>query len=368
MPSHSPLRRRLLQASAGMMAGAFLGWPARVRATSVTRWQLSGVDDLQGNHFVALLHRGQLQARLALPVRVHGGAVHPNQREAVVMARRPGTQMFIIDLDAARLRGTAREAGSDRHYFGHAVYSADGQWLYVTENDYTNEAGVIGIYDVQRDYAKVAEWSSGGLDPHELVLTPDHQHLLICNGGILTHPDYERIKLNVDSMAPNLTLLDRRTGQIQQQWTPSHHQLSCRHLAIHPDGTACIGFQYEGPQSDTRPIMALLDLTRGRWQEQEAPTHLSGELRHYMASVAVDPVHDQFVLTAPRGGYALFWDKRAGRWADALTMADVAGAVHLDAGTLLISSGTGHLLEVDTTGRHRQRLLPDTRWDNHLFG
>src|SRR5690606_7191849 len=125
MPSHSPLRRRLLQASAGMMAGAFLGWPARVRATSVTRWQLSGVDDLQGNHFVALLHRGQLQARLALPVRVHGGAVHPNQREAVVMARRPGTLMFIIDLDAARLRGTAREAGPDRHYFGHAVYSAD---------------------------------------------------------------------------------------------------------------------------------------------------------------------------------------------------------------------------------------------------
>ena len=36
----------------------------------------------------------------------------------------------------------------------------------------------------------------------------------VANGGIETHPDYEREKLNLATMKPNIAWIDRRTGEV----------------------------------------------------------------------------------------------------------------------------------------------------------
>ena len=49
---------------------------------------------------------------------------------------------------------------------------------------------------------------SGGIGPHEILRLPGARLLAIANGGIHTRPDTGREKLNLDTMRPNLTLMD----------------------------------------------------------------------------------------------------------------------------------------------------------------
>ena len=68
-----------------------------------------------------------------LPGRGHGIATSPKQREAIIFARRPGA--MVIDLQAGIFQ-TKITPPSDRHFYGHGVFSPDGLWLFTTENNY----------------------------------------------------------------------------------------------------------------------------------------------------------------------------------------------------------------------------------------
>ena len=70
-----------------------------------------------------------------------------------------------------------------------------------------------------------------------------------------THPDFERRKLNLPSMAPNLAYIDARSGRLLERVVPPHHQLSLRHLALTPDDTVIVGAQYQGAETDDHPLV-----------------------------------------------------------------------------------------------------------------
>ena len=78
----------------------------------------------------------------------------------------------------------------------------------MTENDTVSLAGKIGIYDANNAYKKIAEFDSHGIGPHELIMHPDGDTLVIANGGIKTE-QASREELNLDSMRPSLTYLNR---------------------------------------------------------------------------------------------------------------------------------------------------------------
>ena len=59
--------------------------------------------------------------------------------------------------------------------------------------------------DATDDYRQVGELPAHGVGPHEVVLMPDGKTLAVANGGIRTHPDRDRVPLNLDSMQPSLT-------------------------------------------------------------------------------------------------------------------------------------------------------------------
>ena len=84
--------------------------------------------------------------------------------------------------------------------------------LFTTENDYNGKRGVLGIRDSQ-SLQPVGEYATDGLDPHDVQLLPDGKTLVVANGGIETHPDFGRRKLNLDTMQPSLVYLDSETGK-----------------------------------------------------------------------------------------------------------------------------------------------------------
>ncbi|MGD1935248.1 MAG: DUF1513 domain-containing protein, partial [Candidatus Phaeomarinobacter sp.] len=162
---------------------------------------------------VTLDANGRRAEAAALPARGHSAAISPDRRTAVVFARRPGTFALVTDMPGG---DPIRQinAPSGRHFYGHGVFSADGTLLYATENDFEAARGVIGVYDVQDGYTRLGELPSHGVGPHDIGLSADGKMLIVANGGIETHPDAPRVKLNLDSMRPSLAFIRRSDGSL----------------------------------------------------------------------------------------------------------------------------------------------------------
>ena len=213
-------RRAALGLLAGGIAGSLL--PASVRSEAAApdaplylsaRAGTAGDDRASG--FSA---DGARVFDLPLPGRGHSFAVHPDGSVAVHFARRPGRFALVLDLGQGTVARTVA-APDGRHFYGHGVFSPDARLLYATENDFVGERGVIGVYDAARGYARVGELPSHGIGPHEIALLSDGETLVVANGGIATHPDLPRVKLNLPTMAPSLCFVDRRSGALRRELT-----------------------------------------------------------------------------------------------------------------------------------------------------
>jgi uncharacterized protein len=55
-----------------------------------------------------------------------------------------------------------------RAFNGHAIFSPDAQRVYYTEIDLGTGMGLIGVRDAHT-LAKLAEWPTHVMDPHELL-------------------------------------------------------------------------------------------------------------------------------------------------------------------------------------------------------
>ena len=322
-----------------------------------------------GETMAALLDRnGIVTGAMALPARGHGGAFHPSGRDAVVFARRPG--LFGLVFERATMRIRHRLVSPEgRHFYGHGVFAPGGRLLYTTENDFEAERGVIGVWDAARDYARVGELPSHGIGPHDLALLPDGHTLVVANGGILTHPDSGRLKLNLADMTPSLVAMDVRDGQIvaETRLPRDLHQLSIRHLALDRNGTVGVAMQYEGPAEDEVPL--VFAWRHGAADLMRAPRPLERRMKHYCGSIAADRSGGVFAVSCPRGGLVTFWSTADGELLRIFDMEDGCGvAPAAETGTFWISSGTGRRLLFDARDGAviAERSAP-AHWDNHII-
>lgn len=237
---------------------------------------------------------------IPLPDRGHDVTFNRQTGDAVIFARRPGNFAIVFDCKKL-LEPRTVLAPEGRHFYGHGVYSPDGKLLYATENDFEAAEGKIGIYDATDGYRRIGEISSFGIGPHDVVLTPDGRHLVIANGGIETHPDFGRAKLNIPLMEPSIVFVDRDTGTLIERHQPPQnlHKLSLRHLAITFEGQVIFGAQYEGPAHDHPPLtgrLALGDEIRF-W---DCLSDTACQRRNYIGSVAISRDGVAAALSAPR--------------------------------------------------------------------
>ncbi|MEO9904285.1 DUF1513 domain-containing protein [Nisaea sp.] len=315
---------------------------------------------------------GSVPFELPLPGRGHATSVSPNGRTAVHMARRPGRFMLIADLETGTLRDLVN-APEGRHFYGHAEFSPDGRLLFTTENDYDNAKGTIGVWSVGERYERVSEWDSHDIGPHDISVMPDGVTLVVANGGILTHPDSGRTKLNIADMKPSLVFIDARDGSfIRKIELPAElHKNSIRHLDTGPDGTVLFGMQYQGDVSDAPPLVGMVGRD-GKSVLFDPPETQSAGLKGYCADVAIDPSGKFGASTFPRGGRIAIWSIPDGTlvsFNDARDSAGVAAGAH--PGGFRFSTGFGKLLSriADPTGlvtTGDSRRFPGLAFDNHM--
>ncbi len=353
-------RRRFLIGSALLFAGPL------VAGAPGSRYLSAATDDRGSHYLVGLDANGAIRFRTALPGRAHGISVRPGDRSCLLAARRPGRWLLELSLDDGSVLNRV-QAAPGRHFYGHGVLDPAGGLFYASENDYDGERGVIGVYD--RRLARVGEFPSHGIGPHELRLMPDGRTLAVANGGILTHPDSGRSKLNLPDMRPNLAYLDREGGQLldKVELPRELHQLSIRHLDVSPAGRVALAMQYQGPAADAVPLVALHQLG-GDLELVRIPEQLRRRLHQYCGSVRYDLSGRWLAVSAPKANRVLFFDVGSG-YAGQAEMADGCGIAPTgNIGEFLISGGNGDLgvFEPGQASGKASRREPGLHWDNHM--
>ncbi|WP_413885052.1 DUF1513 domain-containing protein [Tateyamaria sp.] len=297
-----------------------------------------------------------------LPARGHAAAAHPTRPEAVAFARRPGTFAMVIDCITG-VQKAQLSAPSGRHFYGHGVYSADGNLLFTTENDYEAGQGRIGVWDVGRGYVRTNDWASGGIGPHDIQRLPGTDILVVANGGIDTHPASGRTKLNIPTMRANLAYVDNGSVLETALLPEDMQKSSIRHLAIGPDNTVIFGMQWEG---QGQPDALVGTHRRGRGTAfLSAPSAAIRDMNGYIGSVAVSIDGRAIAATSPRGGVLQMYDATTAALQSAIHFEDVCGVAQQGTG-FSVTSGTGVLRTV-SAGQQKGERTTLLAWDNHLI-
>lgn len=350
----------------GFSAATLFAGPIRLlHANNETRL-LSCWTDSESHHYVSLINtHGITLFDVQLPTRGHGITVNKHQNLAAVFSRRPGDFVWVIDL----INGQVVEkitASKERHFYGHGVYTSNQHYLLCTENAYESGQGCIGIYDTQNHYQRIGELSSHGIGPHEIKLLSDDKTLVIANGGIKTHPDSPRVKSNLDTMKPNLSYLDIRSGKLLEQVEPPEkwHQLSIRHLDVAPNDSVAVAMQYQGRPKVRPPLIATHQLGTDL-NLLTAPDKIQRKMKNYCGSITFSDDGSQFAVSSPRGNLVTYWDI-TGLFLGFHQQEDACG-ISQNRNGFFVSDGTGLITNSRTNFDAVSTIkLVGHRWDNHM--
>jgi hypothetical protein len=348
--------RRAVLAGAG---AAFLSGlsPRRAEALAGSEevFATAFMDNARTYGFAIVNERGALIHRETMPGRAHGFTWSAKAGRAVGFARRPGT--FAIAFDPFGNRPPVLfHAPEGRHFYGHGVFADDGRLLYAAENDFEAGTGKLGIYDVRDAFRRIGEFDSFGVGPHEVILMPDGRTLAIANGGIRTHPDFGRAKLNLPEMASTIVLLDSKTGTRLSDFTlPGDRQrMSLRHMVPASDGSLWIGGQYQGDA--LVPVSPVLRLDRdGEMTSIDLPPEAQSLLAGYVGAVAVSRDGRYAAASSPRGGGYVVFDVITRQPVSLTTLPRTSGLAATASG-MIASSEHGRIGSTDYP----------LHWDNHI--
>ena len=366
------LRRQALALGSLLLGACTLGgWTLfqqkGLRQKGTNPLLLSARDDGNGQHYaVGYRLDGSQVFATQVGQRCHDIINHPDLPLALFVARRPGTQSYLIDLRDGRLLQTITSR-PNRHFYGHAVIHKSGEWLYTTENDTTDPGrGVLGVYQfVNERLVHSGEIPTHGVGPHQVSWMPDGETLVVANGGIRTEAE-SRVEMNLNAMQPSLVLM-QRDGTLLSKETLSQSMNSIRHLAIASDGTIVAGQQFMGEAHESSELLAIKRPGQPFAAFPVADSQLQA-MNHYTASVAVHSELRLVALTAPRGNRFFIWDLDSGEVRLDAPLPDCAG-VGAVADGFVVTSGQGRCRFYDCrqTELLAQPLeLPAGLWDNHL--
>ncbi|MGO7545697.1 DUF1513 domain-containing protein [Rhizobium leguminosarum] len=316
----------------------------------------SGIRTADGSFAIATVtERGEIVDQVALPARAHGMAFSASTGKTVAFARRPGTYAMIFD-SWNKSEPIVINSREDRHFYGHGAFSPDGRLLYASENDFDGNRGMIGLYDATDRFTRIGEFETYGIGPHDMTVSDDGRLLIVANGGIETHPDFGRTKLNLGEMQPSLVLIDAATGAlVEKHVLPAEWaELSTRHVALDSAGRIWFACQYEGHRKDLPPLVG--HFAKGEdLSFIDLPEETTRRLANYVGAIAVNRSEGLVGITSPKGGASVTIDARTGKMLTETSIPDAAGIAPARSG-FAVSSYDGDFLSTRS----------DVAWDQHI--
>jgi len=333
-----------------------------------SQWLVSGCSDKKGNFFAAAFDlSGELISKVPLPARAHEViAISSKPGHALVFARRPGNYVLEVDFSTGEIIEHIK-VGDGQRFYGHGVLINNDSILLTTENDYQRGQGLIVLRD-RKSQQVLEQFDSGGIGPHQLAVMPNsnEQQIVIANGGIQTHPEQARKKLNLDTMSANLAYMDIGSGKVIDKFELENKHLSIRHLDVSEQGKVIAGMQYQGASTDEVPL-AIAHQGESQLQYLKADVNTWRSMKQYTASICINDKDNTVAITCPKASLLTYWQLDSNEFISSHKLKDGAGAT-LAAGKFVISTGRGRVISQENP------LVPyqisadfnELRWDNHM--
>jgi hypothetical protein len=348
-----------------LVAAAALGFSPAWAATHARATRLVAAWQTPSEHHIGVIAvegaRWSVQRSLVVPTRAHGLMLEAGG-SVLAAARRPGDWLLRWHPVGGQTQWHWIE--DDRRFNGHAVASPDGQTLWTTETDLDTAQGRLAVRDT-KTLEKRDEWTTHGMDPHELILLPQRVgeipagSLLVANGGIPTLPETGRSKRQLDRMDASLVALHPRDGTLLGQWRLDDPHLSIRHLAWDPvSQTVGIALQAEHPDADAKQHAPVFAAWNGeRLQASLAQPAVQG----YGGDICALP-EGGFVVSCPRADALALFGADA-RWSQNLVHREAYALAADQAGHWWASGAEGVWCAPEgTEARPTERLQIDNHW------
>lgn len=268
---------------------------------------------------------------IGLSFLAHGITPSPHDARLLVMFEKQGPGCCVLDFVAGEVVRTI-EAGAGRRFYGHGVFSADGELLYCTETDVTDRfKGYIAVRDA-RDFSLLGEFPSFGLAPHDCMLSDEGRVLVVSNGGSAVGC----------ADPPCVTYVDVAGQKLIERLDVPDPALNAGHLAMTTAGDlALVSAPREGlDPSESRGGISLrpagADLRTARDPRDVTDTMLGETL-----SVAIHEPSGIVGATTPLGHLVTFWDLASGELVKTLRVPNPRGiALSLCGREFIINFGT----------------------------
>ncbi len=308
------------------------------------------------------------QVNVSIPFRGHDVLLHPLKLNTLlVIGRRPAIQFCEVNIIEQAVSQTV-SSDSGLHFYGHACFSHDGKIIFTTENDYEQARGLIVIRKSD-DYKVLSSFDSNGIGPHDIKLLSDSKTLVIANGGIETHPDLLRKKLNINSMKPNLSYFDSTNGDLLEQYTLDNHLSSIRHLAVSKNDTVVAALQYQGKHSQPVPLVATHKPGQSKLKYSYVDQKNLKRMNYYTASASFNRDGSIYAVTCPKGNLVTFWETQSNSLVSSIDLHKPYGVIfdeQLDA--FIISTSKGELHSFNPVNHQMSHLQnSNMSWDNHMI-
>lgn len=355
-------RRTVLKSAGAAVLGFRCGGSGPTEVSTRGPLWISGVQLPSGEHGLAAFDPRRGTRVVVTPFRGHGVTpVGPDR--VVLVARRPGRELAIVDLEAGRVAAVL-ELPDGRVLGGHAAVDPMGHLL-TTEADVDTGRGWLGVWDLERR-TRIGQLETSGRGPHELAVVPGRGTVVVANGGYFTGPDGR--ERGFEDMQPTLVEIDPWRGEPIRLHRFPEPKASVRHLAVDDEGWVAVGLQLLRTQvGHDRPVPLCGLIPPGeeiRWLDRGLAEAVA--LDDYVGSVAVSAVDRVVGFSSPRGDVSLFFDRDDGRFLAADRRVDVCGLAPLPDGGFATSSATGQLARLGPGGELDRTWTEELRFDNHM--
>ena len=324
----------------------------------------------EGNSFYGVFNlNGNLINSFKLPLRAHDSLYLPGTNKIVVISRRTGNKIFILNLKSNKISKIIH-APDYRHFYGHGVYCDKTKFLYVTENNYKfndERSGSIAIYDTKKDFSRIGEFITYGIGPHEIKIFRDT--IIIANGGVLTHPDFPRIKLNLKDIQSNITRVNINNGELKQklQLNKKYKNLSIRHFDIDRNNNIYAGCQVYNKVEQASENL-VFSCKSNKLKSFSISESLSKELKNYTGSIKLNIDNNEIYASFPRGNHLISWNINDHKVKKIIRINDVCGMSYAKKKKIfLISDGQGNIYSNSLNHNLSKFYSSKFNFDNHFI-
>lgn len=237
-------------------------------------------------------------ARIDVDFLPHGFTTKPGSPHIAAVFEKRGPGAALLDLADMRRLGMIR-AKPGRHYYGHGVYSQDGEKLFVVEIDLETHAGLLSVRET-KTYREIEAFPTYGDRPHDCVPIDDGKVLVITNGGGALGSKSE----------PCVTYVDVASRKLLEKIQFSDPKINAGHVAIAPDGSlAVVSAPRDGLPAETSAGGITLRAPKRKPERMRGPERVMSKVIGESLSVVI---HEDIVgVTNPFGGIVTFWSLKS---------------------------------------------------------